>query len=56
MARQRPGFARGVSEHGLRHLLRAMRIAVHLAQRGMINQADMAADKFREACCEPWLA
>ena len=47
-ARERTGLAREVGEDGLRHILRQMRVAVDLPQRGGIDEIDVPADQFGE--------
>ena len=43
---QRTGLARKVGEHRLRHVLRQMRVAIDLPERGGIHQIHVPPDQF----------
>ena len=47
-ARERTGLAREVGENGLRHVLRQMRVAADLPERGGIDEIDVPPDEFGE--------
>jgi hypothetical protein len=47
-ARKRPRFSSQVGKDGLRHVLREMRVAIDLPERGGINQIHMALHQFGE--------
>lgn len=46
--RESRGFVREIGENELRDVLGAMRVAAGLAQRGGINERDVARDEFAE--------